>query len=323
MIITRTPFRISFAGGGSDMRGFYAKRPGLVLSSTIDKYMYITVNRRFDQSIRVSYSRTEIVERASDIHHPIVREALTLLGFDGGLEIVSMADIPARTGLGSSSTFTVGLLHALHAHRGEHVGAEQLAAEACDIEIGRLREPIGKQDQYIAAYGGLRRIRFNDDESVFVDSVVCLPETILALNERLMLVYTGITRPAAEILGAQQRDMNGSAEALGVLTHIAEAMQHALINTPDLDEFGRLLHESWLIKRQLAGGVSNEAIDRWYNLARKSGAAGGKVLGAGGGGFLLLFVEPASRAAVAEAVAPLRVIPFALEPQGSKVIYAA
>src|SRR5438132_6114020 len=165
MIITRTPFRISFSGGGTDLRAFYAETPGLVLASTIDKYMYITVNRRFDRTIRVSYSRTEIVDRAGAVEHPIVREALALVGIEHGLEIISMADVPAQTGLGSSGSFTVGLLHALHAFRGEHPCAEQLAAEACEIEIERLREPIGKQDQYIAAYGGLQRIQFNADES--------------------------------------------------------------------------------------------------------------------------------------------------------------
>jgi D-glycero-alpha-D-manno-heptose-7-phosphate kinase len=321
MIITRTPFRISFSGGGTDLRAFYASEPGVVLATAIDKYMYITVNRRFDRSIRVSYSRTEIVEHASQIEHPIVREALALLGLEHGLEIISMADVPAQTGLGSSGSFTVGLLHALHAFRGERPSAEQLAAEACVIEIDRLREPIGKQDQYIAAYGGLRRIQFNADERVDVDAVASAPDTLQALNDRLLLCFTGITRSASEVLIEQQRDMTETAPQLSALAAIAERMRAALVGAPRLAEFGELLHESWIVKRRLAA-VTTGAIDRWYDLARQAGAIGGKILGAGGGGFLLLFVEPDKRDAVARALAPLELLPFRFEPQGTKVIYS-
>ncbi|OFW11713.1 MAG: GHMP kinase [Acidobacteria bacterium RIFCSPLOWO2_12_FULL_66_10] len=321
MIITRTPFRISFAGGGTDLRAFYVAERGVVLASAIDKYIYITVNRRFDRSIRVSYSRTEIVEHASRIEHPIVREALALLGMGHGLEIISMADVPAQTGLGSSGSFTVGLLHALHAFRGEHPSAEQLAAEACAIEIERLREPIGKQDQYIAAYGGFQRIQFNADERVFVDPLICAPGTMQALNDRLLLCFTGMTRSASEILAEQQRDMGATAPQLSALAEVAERMRTALIGTPRLDAFGELLHESWIVKRRLSG-VTNGAIDRWYDRARQAGAIGGKILGAGGGGFLLLFVEPDARDAVTRALVPLEPLPFQFEPQGSKVIYS-
>ena len=284
--------------------------------------MYITVNRRFDRSIRVSYSRTEIVAEASRIEHPIVREALTMLGMHHGLEIISMADVPAQTGLGSSSSFTVGLLHALHAFRGEHPASEQLAAEACEIEIERLKEPIGKQDQYIAAYGGLQRVQFNSDETVFVDPLICAPGTIRLLNEHLMLFFTGVTRAAGEILAEQQRDMDAVARQLAALGELAECMRASLLGTPRLRQFGELLHDGWAIKRRL-GGVTNEAIDRWYDLARSAGAIGGKILGAGGGGFLLLFVEPGARAAVAAALAPLLELSFRFEPQGTKVIYSA
>jgi D-glycero-alpha-D-manno-heptose-7-phosphate kinase len=321
MIITRTPFRISFAGGGSDIRAFYAERPGVVLTSTIDKYMYITVNRRFDRSLRISYSRTEIVDRACQVEHPIVREALALLGIEHGLEIISMADVPAQTGLGSSGSFTVGLLHALHAFRGEHPTAGQLAAEACHIEIDRLREPIGKQDQYIAAFGGLQRIQFNADETVFVDPVICAPGTLPALQQRLLLFFTGLTRSASEILAGQQRDSNSIAKPLAALSAIADRMMGALVGTARLSAFGELLHESWMVKRQLSGVTSGD-IDRWYDLARGAGAIGGKLLGAGGGGFLMLFVEPEAQPSVVRALAPLEPVPFGFEPQGSKVIYS-
>jgi D-glycero-alpha-D-manno-heptose-7-phosphate kinase len=322
MIITRTPFRISFAGGGTDVRAFYADRCGVVLTTAIDKYMYIIVNRRFDQSVRVSYSRTEIVTEASRLEHPIVREALTMLGMHHGLEIISMADVPAQTGLGSSGSFTVGLLHALHAFRGEHPASEQLAAEACEIEIERLKEPIGKQDQYIAAYGGLQRVQFNSDETVFVDPLICAPGTIRLLNEHLMLFFTGVTRAAGTILAEQQRDMPAVADRLAALGQLADCMRATLIGTPRLREFGELLHDGWTIKRRLSG-VTNAAMDRSYDLARSAGAIGGKVLGAGGGGFLLLFVEPGARAAVAAALAPLLELAFRFEPQGTKVIYSA
>jgi D-glycero-alpha-D-manno-heptose-7-phosphate kinase len=225
MILTRTPFRISFSGGGTDLSIFYTVERGVVLATTIDKYIYIMVNRRFDRSIRVSYSRTEIVEHASQIEHPIVREALALLGIEHGLEIISMGDVPAQTGLGSSGSFTVGLLHALHAFRGEHPSAEQLAAEACVIEIDRLREPIGKQDQYIAAYGGFQRIQFNADERVDVEPLACAPGTLQALNDRLLLCFTGITRSASEVLIEQQRDMSVTAPQLAALADIAERMR--------------------------------------------------------------------------------------------------
>jgi D-glycero-alpha-D-manno-heptose-7-phosphate kinase len=321
MIITRTPFRISFSGGGTDLRAFYASARGVVLTSAIDKYMYITVNRRFDRTIRVSYSRTEIVDHASQVEHPIVREALALVGIEHGLEIISMADVPAQTGLGSSGSFTVGLLHALHAFRGQHPTAERLAVEACDIEIERLREPIGKQDQYIAAYGGMQRIQFNADDTVFVDPVICSRGTLDDLSARMLLFFTGLTRAAGEILAAQQRDMAATTPQLAALADIAERMRDALVGTPRLREFGELMHESWVVKRRLSG-VTNPDIDRWYERARGAGAIGGKLLGAGGGGFLLVYAEPADHEAIARALAPLPALPFGFERQGSKVIYS-
>ena len=321
MIISRTPFRVSFAGGGTDLAAFYRAEAGAVTSCTIDKYMFITVNKRFDATIRVSYSRTEIVDRVEDLAHPIVREAMQLTGLTRGLEITSIADLPAGTGMGSSSAFTVGLLNALHAYAGRHTSAEQLAEEACHIEIDLLGEPIGKQDQYAAAYGGLNHIRFNPDETVFVDPVISSPGTRDELDANLLLFYTGMTRPAAQVLAKQEEDTAAKRDVLARMRDIAEAMAKALQAGRRLNRFGELLHEAWLLKRSVADGITNPEIDRWYQAARDAGALGGKVLGAGGGGFLLFFVERQNQDAVRGALADLRELPFHLEPQGSKIIY--
>jgi len=321
MIISRTPFRVSFAGGGTDLAAFYRAEAGAVTSCTIDKYMFITVNKRFDATIRVSYSRTEIVDRVEDLAHPIVREAMQLTGLTRGLEITSIADLPAGTGMGSSSAFTVGLLNALHAYAGRHTSAEQLAEEACRIEIDLLGEPIGKQDQYAAAYGGLNHIRFNPDETVFVDPVISSPGTRDELDANLLLFYTGMTRPAAQVLAKQEEDTAAKRDVLARMRDIAEAMAKALQAGRRLNRFGELLHEAWLLKRSVADGITNPEIDRWYQAARDAGALGGKVLGAGGGGFLLFFVERQNQDAVRGALADLRELPFHLEPQGSKIIY--
>ena len=321
MIISRTPFRVSFAGGGTDLAAFYRAEAGAVTSCTIDKYMFITVNKRFDATIRVSYSRTEIVDRVEDLAHPIVREAMQLTGLTRGLEITSIADLPAGTGMGSSSAFTVGLLNALHAYAGRHTSAEQLAEEACRIEIDLLGEPIGKQDQYAAAYGGLNRIRFNPDETVFVDPVISSPGTRDELGRHLLLFYTGVTRPAAQVLAKQEEDTAAKRDVLARMRDIAEAMAKALQAGRRLNRFGELLHEAWLLKRSVADGITNPEIDRWYQAARDAGALGGKVLGAGGGGFLLFFVERQNQDAVRGALADLRELPFHLEPQGAKIIY--
>lgn len=324
MIISRTPLRISFAGGGTDLPAFYEREPGAVLSTTIDKYIYITVNRKFDQLIRASYSVTEIVERPEELRHELIREALLLCGIRGGVEITSISDIPSQgTGLGSSSAYTVGLLNALYAYRGIFADAERLAREACYIELVRCAKPIGKQDQYIAAYGGLQFIQFHPDGSVFVDPVICQPQTRHALQAHLMLFYTGQTRSADPILQEQQHNMREQPEKRAILRRF---VQHAwelrrALEANDLSTFGEILHEAWIYKRQLANGISNPQIDHWYALARKAGAIGGKITGAGGGGFLLLFVPPERQEAVRRALNELRYVPFRFEPQGSKIIY--
>src|SRR5215472_1278364 len=281
MIITRTPFRISFAGGGSDLPAFYSKEGGTVLTAAINKYMYLTVKERFGNTFRVSYSQTELRNRAEEIQHPIVRECLDSIGIDRGLEIVSIADLPAQSGMGSSSSFTVGLLGALHALKGHVTSANQLAREACDIEIHRLREPIGKQDQYIASYGGLQLIRFMPDESVFVDPVICSVAVKHELNRRLMLFFTGETREARQVLARQNVNTNSNLPALRTLCAIAEEMREVLTLGRDLNVFGRLLHDAWPVKKTLEKTIRNRRIDEYYQRALDAGALGGKLLGAG------------------------------------------
>jgi D-glycero-alpha-D-manno-heptose-7-phosphate kinase len=322
MIISRTPFRISLAGGGTDLAEYYRRSPGAVVSTAIDKYMYITVNRYFDDSIILKYSRTELVKSVAAIRHPILRECLRKVGLSKGIEITSMADVVGGTGLGSSSSFTVGVLHALHAWKGEFVTAEQLAREACEIEISRLREPIGKQDQYIAAYGGFKYLEFMTDEAVRVDPLICSPKTWTLLSQRLILLYTGMTRRAGPILRRARARFRSQDAVLKRMRQLAEFARREL-QLGMVDSLGELLHEGWVLKRGLAAGVSNPAIDRAYERARKNGAAGGKILGAGGGGFLLLFCPPHRRERVLRALPGWREISFHFEPEGSKIIYVS
>jgi D-glycero-alpha-D-manno-heptose-7-phosphate kinase len=323
MIISKTPLRISFLGGGTDLKDFYELEGGAVLSTAIDKYVFITVNKKFDDHIRISYSKTEIVERVDQVKHDLVREAMKLTGVDRGIEITSIADIPSRgTGLGSSSTFTVGLLNALHAYKGEHIPAEVLAQEACKIEIDIVHEPIGKQDQYISAYGGLQFVQFNRDGSVFIDPIICSSEMKQELQNNLMLFYTGITRRANTILSEQKK--NSSTMKLGELKALKELAfrgKKALEVDKSLDEFGELLDENWKIKKSLAAGISRPEIDEIYVAAKKAGALGGKIAGAGGGGFLLLYVPKEKQDSVRLALSSLKETAFCFEPQGSKIIY--
>jgi D-glycero-alpha-D-manno-heptose-7-phosphate kinase len=319
MIISKTPFRISFAGGVSDLRDYYRHSYGSVVSTAINKFIYVTVNSKFDNKIRVSYSKTEIVPKVSNIRHPIVREGLKLTKLDGGLEITTIADIPSGTGLGSSSAFTVGLLNALYAFKGEHKGAELLADEACKIEIDILKEPIGKQDQYACAYGGLNQIRFNPDESVFVDPVISQRETKKKLDSNLLLFYTGIHRRASTILTESKQNMGNLKEHVDTLRDLSEEMANALRNN-DLSGFGELLNKAWQYKKK-TGKVSNAEIDTYYEKARSAGALGGKILGAGGGGFLLLYCEKRHQQKVRDRLSNLKETEFHLEPQGSRIIY--
>jgi D-glycero-alpha-D-manno-heptose-7-phosphate kinase len=324
MIISRTPLRISFVGGGSDLPAFYLQDLGAVVSTAINKYIYITVNPKFDHKIRASYSRTEIVDSLDELQHELIREALKLVGIQGAIEITSISDIPSQgTGLGSSSTYTVGLLNALYAYTGRMAGAERLAREACHIEIERCGLPAGKQDQYIAAYGGLKYIRFNPDDSVFTDPIICQPETRQRLQKRLLLLYTGLTRRSSNILTEQAHNTENDLskrKALREIVSLAAQLREAL-HQDDLDGFGEVLHTGWIQKRRLASGITRPCIDQWYETARAHGAIGGKILGAGGGGFLLLYAPAERHQEICQTLPELRPIPFQFEPQGSKLIY--
>lgn len=323
MIISQTPLRISFFGGGTDLPAYYRAQPGMVLSTAVDKYCYITVNRRFDHTLRISYSRTEIVDSVEEIHHPLIREALKLTGVNAGVEITSIADIPAGTGMGSSSTFTVGLLTALHAFRGRHVSAAELARSACEIEIDRVGEPIGKQDQYAAAFGGLNVITFHPDETVAVDPVICPHGVRQELDSCLMLFYTGLTRAAGSILKDQQARTASLEGYLTQMRDLVDQGRQVLLEGRHLARFGSLLHDGWELKRALSDKISAPLIDEAYTAARAAGALGGKLLGAGGGGFLLIYAERHNQDRVRHALAGLREIPFSLEPRGSHVIFVS
>jgi len=317
--------RVSFMGGGSDLPIFYRQRYGAVVSTTVDRYIYITVNRKFDDLIRVSYSKTEMVSSVEEIEHNIIREALRIVGVEKGIDIVYMGDVPlgqAGVGLGSSSSLAVGVLNALYAYTGQHVSAERLARDACRIEIEVLGHPIGKQDQYAAAYGGLNYIRFNSDDSVFVNPLICGREIREVLNSKLLLFYTGTTRISSQILDEQNANIDGNAGHLARLVELADQMSELIVQK-DFRTFGELLHDSWQCKKKLASAVSNRFIDDCYKRARKAGAIGGKVLGAGGGGFLLLYCEQACQDNVRNALHDLKECPFAFEPQGSKIIYVS
>ena len=324
MIISRTPLRISFFGGGSDLPSFYRRHGGAVLSTTIDKSVYVTVSKKFDDAVRVSYSRTEEVAHAKDVEHPLVREALTMLGIDGGIEITSVADIPAKgTGLGSSSSFTVGLLNALHAYCGKLASSEDLARQSCQIEIERCGEPVGKQDQYAAAYGGLNFIRFHPDDTVEVKKIVCPPQVLAELQSKLLFFYTGITRSASALLQEQSKSVaapGAQAEATQHLLRLAETA-HSELNAGRIDSFGPMLHEAWQAKRLVGSGVTNSMIDEAYQAAMKAGAEGGKILGAGGGGFLMFLAPAECHDAIRKALHPLRETPFTFAPQGSSIIF--
>ena len=327
MIISRTPLRISFAGGGTDLAEYYMRRAeyGAVVSTAIDRYIYITANRKFDDLIRVSYSKTEIVDSVDKLEHDIIREALRIVGVDRGIEIVYMADLPlvsAGSGLGSSSSLAVGVLNALYAYKGMHVSAEKLAREACQIEIDILKRPIGKQDQYIAAYGGINFIRFNKDESVFVDPIICSRTTKEVLNSKLMLFFTGVNRTSSSILEEQKSSIDNCIEYHHKLVELAEQLKENLCNNC-LSSLGRILHEGWTYKRRLASKISNPTIDEWYKKALDAGASGGKISGAGGGGFLLLICDKDKQDNVRNVLKDLKYSPFRLEPQGSKIIYVS
>ena len=324
MIIARTPLRMSFAGGGSDLPEFYREYGGAVISTSIKRYVYVTVNRKFDNAIRVAYSKTEEVDSVSQLEHRLVRAALNELGIAGGLEITTVADIPSRgTGLGSSSSFTVALLHALHAYRGQHASRSRLAEESCRLEIGACQEPIGKQDQYAAAFGGLNLIEFNPDDTVLVSPIVCDSRTIRRLRDNLLLLYTGITRSASDILREQTQSLRSNPQIRTTLQRMVQLCYYLReqMQQNNVEAFGEILHENWELKKTLTHGISTSEIDNWYAIARRSGATGGKILGAGAGGFLLLYAPADRHDAICRALPNLRRVKADFDRQGSQIIF--
>lgn len=321
MIIVQTPLRISFFGGGTDFPDYYREEGGCALSSAIDKYIFVTIKQRFDEKLRVGWTRTEMVDSIDEIQHELIREALRKTGIRKGVEITTMGDIPSEgSGLGSSSTVVVGALHAMYSYLDELVVAERLAREACEIEIDTLGKPIGIQDQYIAAYGGLRFFEFRPDGCVHSQPIILNEERQRLLNENLLLFFTGVTRHSATILTEQKRKINDRRTILGEMKTLAYTARDALLHG-ELDSIGRLLHESWLLKKQLASQISNTHLDEMYDAARRAGAIGGKITGAGGGGFLLLYCPPGTAEKVRAALSHLQELPFLLARDGSKVIF--
>jgi len=320
VIVVQTPLRISFFGGGTDFPSFYREEGGSVLSTAIDKYIFVTIKQRFDDLLRVGYTKTELASCVDEIKHEIIREAFRMTGIHKGVEITTMGDIPSGSGLGSSSTVAVGALHAMYVYRNQDVTAELLAQNACKIEIDILKKPIGIQDQYIAAYGGLRFFEFLSDGTV-KNELIELPEPVkMQLTENLLLFYTGITRQADTILSEQKEKIPNRKHILRELRRMSYVVREELCSG-NLDSIGHLLHESWMLKKQLASNITNTFVEEMYAAARQAGALGGKLTGAGGGGFLLLYCPPENRAKVRQALAGFREIPIRLEPDGSKVIF--
>jgi D-glycero-alpha-D-manno-heptose-7-phosphate kinase len=321
MIISQTPYRVSFAGGGTDLPAYYQREFGAVLSLTIDHHIYVTIHRRFESTIRISYSRTEVAHTIDEVQHELVREAMRMVEIDEPLEITTIGDVPSGTGMGSSSSLTVGLLTALYGYKHRIVSPKLLADQACRVEIDVLRKPIGRQDQYAAAFGGLNYLRFNPNDTVEVEPVPCRAETLAELEQRALLVYTGQTRDANLILERQSNTTELQLDVLRAMRDLADEMRQTLAGDGDLDRFAALLHEGWELKRSLGCGISNDHINDWYAVARRAGAVGGKLLGAGGGGFVLLIAPPWRHRAIREALGRPRELPFKISQNGSRIIF--
>lgn len=324
MIVSRTPLRMSFVGGGSDLPGYYRRYGGAVLSTAIDQYIYVNVNRKFDSGIRVAYSKTEEVSSVSEVEHRLVRAVMEMLEIRGGIEITTIADIPAHgTGLGSSSSFTVGLINALHTYLGLPAGAAELARASCEVEIDRCGEPIGKQDQFAAAYGGLNLIIFNPDDSVEVQPVMLSDSVRAELDSHIICFHTGLSRSASSILKHQNEQVERSEtkrRALGRMVDLTFVLKEELMSG-NIASLGPILHENWELKKSLSDKVSSVEIDDFYAAARTMGATGGKLLGAGAGGFLLFFAPPERHDAIAQALSGLRRVNFRPTSEGSEIIF--
>ncbi|HBI46766.1 MAG TPA: kinase [Planctomycetales bacterium] len=324
MIICRTPYRISFFGGGTDYPSWYCTHGGAVLAATIDKYCYLTCRHLppfFEHRIRVVYRNIETCNTVDDIGHPVVRAALNYLQFDRGLELHHDGDLPARSGMGSSSAFTVGLLNALYALRGETRTKMELARESIHVEQELVGETVGSQDQVMAAFGGLKYVQFHPDRRIDVDPVPLASGRLAELQSHLMLFYTGVSRTASDVARSYVVNIEGKRRQLKALRGLVEEGIDLLVGGADLRSFGELLHEAWQIKRGLSDKVTNPSLDALYDKARAAGAVGGKLTGAGGGGFLLLFVPPEKRASVLSALRQQIHVPFAFESAGSQIIF--
>jgi D-glycero-alpha-D-manno-heptose-7-phosphate kinase len=322
MIISRTPLRVSFVGGGTDLPCFCENERGAVVSTAIKKYIYIIVHNSFENNILLSYSKTEIVDHSDSIQNTRIREAMKMAGVSCGVEIHSIAEVPAGTGLGSSSSFTVGLLNALYAYRGMHVSAERLAKEAAKIEIEILKEKIGRQDQYAAAFGGLNKIEFIN-ERVRISPISFKKEKKKELENKLMLFYLGDQRDAAKILETQGKNLEENpniSNAYIKMRDLADELEVNLYN--DFDKFGEILNKNWMLKQGLSSGISNEKIVKYYNIATNAGAKGGKLLGAGGGGFLLFYVEADDQERVRNALIGLKELELEFDTEGSRIIHS-
>jgi D-glycero-alpha-D-manno-heptose-7-phosphate kinase len=321
MIVTQTPLRVGLVGGGTDLPGYYREHCGRVLNAAIDKSIYVIVKQRFDDDIYVNYSQKEIVSRVEDLQHELVREAMNMTGVRSGVEITTLADIPsAGSGLGSSSAVTVGLLHALFAYQGRQVTAAELAERACAIEIDRCRKPIGKQDQYAAAYGGICDLRFGPGDHVEVEQITLSPPMRRLMSNELLLFYTGITRNANVILGEQSANTGDRLPQLAQLRDLAGEAADGL-RGGDVEAVGVAMNKSWQAKRALASGVSNSQIDEAVESALAAGATGAKVTGAGGGGFLLTICPLERQRAVRDSLSHMRELPIKIDPYGSRVVF--
>ncbi len=324
MIIVRSPLRVTLGGGGTDLPSYYREFGGFLVAAAIDRYIYITLHETFVDDLIVKYSKLERVAEARDLAHPIIREAMSFLNIDGKrLELASMADIPAGTGLGSSGSFTTALLKTLHTHKRNLIHPQQLAEQACYIEIERLGEPIGKQDQYISAYGGVTSFQFCEDDTVKAWPLRLSPETLYNLEDNLVLFFTGYSRKASSILSDQNtRTRESDKSVLDNLHFVKELGERSkqAIEAGRLQEFGRLMHEHWQYKKQRSNAISNPNIDRWYELALRNGAVGGKLIGAGGGGFLMFYTEDKIQLRRALGEAGLTEVRFRFDFEGTKVI---
>lgn len=323
MILTRTPLRISIGGGGTDLPSFYRRRGGSVISAAIDKYVYVAINATFTPDYLLKYSVHERVDRVDEIQHALIREVLQCYEVGPGIEIVSVADIPAGTGLGSSGSFTVGLISALYAFRHQHLSIRALAEAACHIEIERLGDPVGKQDQYIAAFGGVTRFDFNPDESVGVNRIALSPTTLADLEDHLLLFFTGYSRNATDILADQkERSEQDDASMIANLDDVSDLGNRigSALEAGDTTKYAELMHEHWEYKRARTPGITTQEIDDWYAIARRNGAVGGKLVGAGAGGFLLFYAENPRRVRAAMDEAGLPEVRFGFDHDGCVVL---